>query len=84
MGLGVQACSSGSRTTQTTVMRTGAPPQYAYASSESLDPRPSETTTTTTTTTKRPDSLLGATTHAVGTAIALPFRLVGDALGLIF
>jgi putative effector of murein hydrolase len=84
-GLCVQACSSGSQTTQTTVTRNAAPPQYAYASSEPLDPQPSDTiTTTTTTTTKRPDSLLGATAHAVGTAIALPFRIVGDALGLIF
>ncbi len=30
-----------------------------------------------------PDSLLGATLHLVGTAVLLPFRLVGDALGLL-
>lgn len=48
---------------------------------------PSEQTTTTTTTTKSPDeppSVLGATASAIGTIILFPFRLVGDALGLIF
>jgi hypothetical protein len=44
---------------------------------------PSTTTTTETTTSKKPDSVLGATAHAVGTVILFPFRLVGDALGLI-
>ncbi len=41
------------------------------------------TTTTETIDTKRPDSVLGATAHAVGTVILLPFRLIGDAVGLI-
>ena len=44
---------------------------------------PATTTTTETTTSNKPDSVLGATAHAVGTVILFPFRLVGDALGLI-
>ena len=44
---------------------------------------PPSTTTTTTTTSDEPDSVLGATFHAVGTIILLPFRLVGDAISLI-
>jgi hypothetical protein len=30
-----------------------------------------------------PDSVLGATAHAVGTIILLPFRIVADVVGLI-
>ncbi len=41
------------------------------------------TTTTETTTFKEPDNVLGATAHAVGTVILFPFRLIGDAFGLI-
>jgi len=41
------------------------------------------TTTTETTTSNEPDSVLGATAHAVGTVILFPFRLIGDAFGLI-
>lgn len=45
------------------------------------------TTTTTKTTTQTPEghsSVLGATANAVWTVIAAPFRLVGDALEIIF
>ncbi len=42
------------------------------------------TSSTTTTTTNEPDSVLGSTLNAVGTIILFPFRLIGDALGLIF
>ena len=47
-----------------------------------------QTTTTTTTTTdnsspQKPDSVLGATAHAIGTVILFPFRLIGDAVELI-
>lgn len=45
---------------------------------------PAGTTSTTTTTTDEPDSVVGSTLHAVGTIILFPFRLIGDALGLIF
>ena len=41
-------------------------------------------TTTTYTTTSEPDSVVGSTANAAGTIIAAPFRLVGDALGIIF
>jgi hypothetical protein len=41
-------------------------------------------TTTYTTTTSEPDSVVGSTAHAAGTIIAAPFRLVGDALSIIF
>jgi hypothetical protein len=41
------------------------------------------TTTTETTKSKQPDSVLGATAHAVGTVLLFPFRLIGDAVGLI-
>ncbi len=51
------------------------------------EPQGSTTTTTTRTTTetseKEPDSVLGATAHAIGTVILFPFRLIGDALGLL-
>jgi hypothetical protein len=46
---------------------------------------PAESTTTTTyTTTDDHDSVVGSTAHAAGTIIAAPFRLVGDALSIIF
>lgn len=75
-------CSSGHRTTTTTSVTRpdgGAPADYddmAYNTGQT-------TTTTTTTTSDEPDSVLGATTHAVATIILFPFRLVGDALGLL-
>jgi hypothetical protein len=61
----VQGCSSQSETTTTTASE----PQSAPT-----------TTTTTTTTSDEPDSVLGATFHAIGTIILFPFRLVGDAI----
>jgi hypothetical protein len=39
--------------------------------------------TTTYTTTSEPDSVVGSTAHAVGTIIAAPFRLVGDAISIV-
>jgi hypothetical protein len=66
----IQGCSSQSETTSTTT--TSAEPQAAPT-----------TTTSTTTTSNEPDSVLGATFHAIGTIILFPFRLVGDAIGLI-
>lgn len=80
-------CSSGTEQTRTTVTQTTNPPLYASAESAPIDTaNPPATTTTTTTTTKsdQPDSVLGATVHAVGTVVLLPFRVVGDTLELIF
>jgi len=68
----VQGCSSQNETTQTTT--TADPAAPATTSSQ---------TTTTTTTDNEPDSVLGATFHAIGTIIAFPFRLIGDAVGLL-
>jgi hypothetical protein len=46
---------------------------------------PVETTRTTTyTTSEDHDSVVGSTAHAAGTIIAAPFRLVGDALSIVF
>ena len=58
------------------------PPEY----SDTYGPPYSDTygTTTYTTTTSEPDSVVGSTAHAAGTIIAAPFRLVGDALSIIF
>ena len=67
----IQGCSSQSETTTTT---TSAVPQS--------DPT-TTITTSTTTTSNETDSVLGATFHAIGTIILFPFRLVGDAIGLI-
>ena len=69
----VQGCSSQSETTTTTTT-SEEPPQSAPATT---------ITTSTTTTSNEPDSVLGATFHAIGTIILFPFRLVGDAIGLI-
>ncbi len=57
--------------------------QTTYTSSAPGEP-PVETTTTTTTTSTEPDSVVGSTANAAGTIIAAPFRLVGDALSIIF
>jgi hypothetical protein len=46
-------------------------------------PQASATTTTETTEQQQPDSVLGATAHAVATVILFPFRLIGDAVELI-
>jgi hypothetical protein len=67
--LALQSCADTStQTTYTTV-----PGDPVVASS-----------TTTTTTTDQPDSVVGSTANAAGTIIAAPFRLVGDAIGIIF
>jgi len=70
----VQSCSSSqeTKTVETTTTTDPTPPPAQI------------TTTTTTTSDNEPDSVLGATFHAIGTIIAFPFRLIGDALGLIF
>ena len=68
----IEGCSSHSETTTTRETTTA----------NADDPAPT-TTTTTTTTTDEPDSVLGATFHAVATIILFPFRLVGDAISLI-
>jgi hypothetical protein len=68
------ACASHEETT-TTVTR----PAAADSSAEA-------TTTTTVVRTddeEHHDSVLGATLHAVVTVVLLPFRLVGDAIGLL-
>lgn len=67
---GSQGCSS-QQTTETTVSRPDS------------DSERSSSTTTTTITTDEPDSVLGATLHVIGTVVLFPFRLVGDAVGLI-
>ena len=67
----IQGCSSQSETTTTT---TSEEPQSAPTTT---------VTTSTTTTSNEPDSVLGATFHAIGTIILFPFRLVGDAIGRI-
>jgi ABC-type oligopeptide transport system substrate-binding subunit len=48
------------------------------------EPVASTTTTTYTTTESDHDSVVGSTAHAAGTIIAAPFRIVGDALSVIF
>jgi hypothetical protein len=72
-GLALQSCSD--TRTETT-----------YASSPGYEGEaPVETRTTTTyTTTDDHDSVVGSTAHAAGTIIAAPFRLVGDALSIVF
>lgn len=70
----IQGCSSQSETTTTTSTSSSVVPQSAPTTT---------TTTSTTTTSNEPDSVLGATFHAIGTIILFPFRLVGDAIGLI-
>jgi hypothetical protein len=74
----VSSCSQRSTTTRETT-----------TTSVPADPTDEGSTRRTTTTTReitssdRPDSVLGATAHAVGTIILFPFRLIGDAAGLI-
>jgi hypothetical protein len=58
-----------------------------HPGADSANANDDTTTTTTKTTTQTPDehsSVLGATANAVGTVIAAPFRLVGDALEIVF
>jgi len=75
--LAFSGCATHQETTQTT--QTTTTPTYNDDSSP-----PSQTTTTTTTTSDEPDSVVGSVFHAIGTVILFPFRLIGDALGLIF
>jgi hypothetical protein len=77
IGLGAILCScmtleSCADTSSQTTYTTAAPGE------------PPVETTTTTTTTEEPDSVVGSTAHAAGTIIAAPFRIVGDALDVIF
>lgn len=72
-----QSCSSQEKST--TVERTTTSP----SNPEPQQPTRTTTTTTTETFEKQPDSVLGATAHAIGTVILFPFRLIGDALGLL-
>jgi ABC-type oligopeptide transport system substrate-binding subunit len=73
--LAVAGCSTHQETTQTTSTTT---PAYTDDSTP-----PPQTTTTTTTTSNEPDSVVGSVFHTVGTVILFPFRLIGDALGLL-
>jgi len=81
-----QGCSSGERTTTTTSVTRADGGAVASARNDA-DPGngqvPVTTTTTTTTESDEPDSVLGATAHALVTIVLLPFRIVGDTLGLI-
>lgn len=78
-----QGCSSGERTTTTTVVTRPDGGAAASDRGDAYPDGPATTTTTTTTESNEPDSVLGATVHAVATVVLLPFRLVGDAVGLI-
>ena len=62
----------------------GTTTQTTYSSAPGEPPAESTTTTTYTTTTDDDDSVVGSTAHAAGTIIAAPFRLVGDALSIVF
>jgi hypothetical protein len=77
--------SEQTKTTQsTTTASTPEQPEATSTTTASTPAQPQTTTTTTETTkTKRPDSVLGATAHAVATVILFPFRLIGDTVGLI-
>ena len=70
----VQGCSGTQTETIQRTSTTGTP-----------EDAPATTTTTTDTTkTEEHDSVLGATANAVGTVVAAPFRLVGDAFEIVF
>ena len=79
-GLMLQSCAD--TRTETTYDRG----PYAYESGPYAYETPVETRTTTTYTTTDDDhdSVVGSTAHAAGTIIAAPFRLVGDALSIVF
>jgi hypothetical protein len=80
-----QGCSSGDRTTTTTTVTRadGGAVTSDSSGAEYASSQPATTATTTTTQSNEPDSVLGATAHAVATIVLFPFRLIGDALGLI-
>jgi|SRR5579862_4056470 len=86
--LSLQSCAERTETTYSEppyYSSTTYGPDYAYNSYPPYsDTYGTGTTTYTTTTTSEPDSVVGSTAHAAGTIIAAPFRLVGDALGIIF
>jgi hypothetical protein len=75
-GLTLQSCSD----TRTETTYSSEP----YASADYEGPVETRTTTTYTTTDDDHDSVVGSTAHAAGTIIAAPFRLVGDALSIVF
>jgi hypothetical protein len=78
-------CASSQKTT--TVTTTTRPDGGAASAQAPVDPSSNgvqETSTAQTTQSNEPDSVLGATAHAIGTIILFPFRLIGDALDLIF
>jgi hypothetical protein len=77
----IQGCSDRQETT-TVTQRTDGGAVETQGTQTPADSQPS-TTTTTTTQSNEPDSVLGATAHAIGTIILFPFRLIGDALGLL-
>jgi type IV pilus biogenesis protein CpaD/CtpE len=84
VGLSVlQGCSSNQEQTtqQTSTTRTDSSNNF-----DSENPNTTTTTTKTDTqnTPSQADSVLGATANAVGTVIAAPFRLVGDAFEIVF
>ena len=85
-GLSLQSCSD-TRTETTYASEPGY--SYAYAGEPGYyyggeAPVETRTTTTYTTTDDNHDSVVGSTVHAAGTIIAAPFRLVGDALSIVF
>lgn len=81
----MQGCGA-QNTETTTVKRTTVTtnnPSYPNGATVA-DSGPTTTTTTTTRSDDAPQSVLGATANAVETIILFPFRLLGDALGLLF
>jgi hypothetical protein len=79
-GLFLGGCADqNSRTVEHTTTNTSPP-------SDDQQERNNSTTESTTTTQSEEhhDSVLGATANAVGTIIAAPFRIVGDAFETIF
>ena len=79
-GLILQSCAD----TSTETTYTTRSPDETYATSAPYEAPVETTTTTTYTTTPEHDSIVGSTVHAVGTIIAAPFRLAGDALSIVF
>ena len=79
-------CASANKTTKTTTVVTSNDQQNnpSTQKSESYTNTATETTATTTTQNAEHQSILGATLHAVGWVLALPFRLVGGLIGWIF
>ena len=73
----------GSQQTETVHSTTTTNTSQATTTDTSEQPQATTTATTDTTESKKPDSVLGAKAHAVGTVIMFPFRLIGDAVGLL-